>query len=119
MNIIDRHKEDAPIFAPDAFRLGDEEVEAPAGGAVMATRGTVHTYWNPRPEPARYVLFMPRRIVSIARRTATGPLDRIDSTSLCVPSRNSSAFSAFSSSANCGDVAHEATHFVCPNPGCA
>ena len=40
------------------FRLGDETVEAPAGGAVLAPRGTAHTYWNPRPEPARYLLVM-------------------------------------------------------------
>jgi hypothetical protein len=45
-----------------AFRLGDEEVEAPAGAAVLAERGTAHTYWNPRPEPARYVLAMTPRI---------------------------------------------------------
>jgi mannose-6-phosphate isomerase-like protein (cupin superfamily) len=44
------------------FRLGDDEVEAEAGGAVMAPRGTVHTFWNPRPEPARYLLVMTRRI---------------------------------------------------------
>src|SRR5919198_2857992 len=40
------------------FRLGDEAVEATAGGAVLAPRGTPHTYWNPRPEPARYLLVM-------------------------------------------------------------
>jgi mannose-6-phosphate isomerase-like protein (cupin superfamily) len=45
-----------------AFRLDDEDVEAPAGSAVLARRGTVHTYWNPRPEPARYVLAMTPRI---------------------------------------------------------
>ena len=44
------------------LRLGDETVEAPAGGAVLAPRGTVHTYWNPRPEPARYLLVMTARI---------------------------------------------------------
>jgi mannose-6-phosphate isomerase-like protein (cupin superfamily) len=44
------------------FRLGDDEVEAEAGDAVMAPRGTVHTFWNPRPEPARYLLVMTRRI---------------------------------------------------------
>ena len=44
------------------FRLGDETVEAPAGGAVLAPRGTVHSYWNPRPEPARYLLVMTARI---------------------------------------------------------
>jgi mannose-6-phosphate isomerase-like protein (cupin superfamily) len=47
------------------FRLGDEEVEAEAGGAVMAPRGTVHTFWNPRPEPCRYVLVMTARISAL------------------------------------------------------
>ena len=47
------------------FRLGDEEVEAPAGAAVIAPRGTVHTYWNPRPEPARYLLVMTERIAAL------------------------------------------------------
>jgi mannose-6-phosphate isomerase-like protein (cupin superfamily) len=44
------------------FRLGEDEVEAPAGGAALAPRGTPHTYWNPRPEPARYLLAMTPRI---------------------------------------------------------
>jgi mannose-6-phosphate isomerase-like protein (cupin superfamily) len=44
------------------FRLGDDEVEAAAGGAALARRGTPHTYWNPRPEPARYLLAMTPRI---------------------------------------------------------
>jgi mannose-6-phosphate isomerase-like protein (cupin superfamily) len=43
------------------FRLDDEEVEAQAGGAVIAVRGVAHTYWNPRPDPARYVLVMTTR----------------------------------------------------------
>jgi mannose-6-phosphate isomerase-like protein (cupin superfamily) len=47
------------------FRLGDEEVEAPAGGAVIAPRGTAHTYWNPRAEPARYVLVMTTTIAAL------------------------------------------------------
>jgi mannose-6-phosphate isomerase-like protein (cupin superfamily) len=54
------------------FRLGDEEVEAPAGGAVMAPHGTVHTYWNPRPEPARYLLAMPRRIADLIEALHAG-----------------------------------------------
>jgi uncharacterized cupin superfamily protein len=47
------------------FRLGDEEVEAHAGGAVIASAGTPHTYWNPRPEPARYLLVMTARIAAL------------------------------------------------------
>lgn len=47
------------------FRVGDEEVEASAGGAVLAPRGAPHTYWNPRPEPARYLLVMTARIAAL------------------------------------------------------
>lgn len=41
-----------------AFRLGDQEVQAPAGTAVFAPRGVPHTYWNPQPTAARYLLIM-------------------------------------------------------------
>jgi uncharacterized cupin superfamily protein len=47
------------------FRMGDDEVEATAGGAVIATRGTPHTYWNPRREPARYLLVMTATIAAL------------------------------------------------------
>ena len=47
------------------FRLDDVEVEAPAGGAVIAPRGTPHTYWNPRAEPARYLLVMTTTIAAL------------------------------------------------------
>lgn len=40
------------------FRVGDDEVEAAAGSAVIVPRGTVHTYWNPSAEPARYIIVM-------------------------------------------------------------
>jgi uncharacterized cupin superfamily protein len=40
------------------FRLGDEEIDAPAGSAVFAARGVPHTYWNPGKVTARYVLVM-------------------------------------------------------------
>lgn len=40
------------------FRVGDDVVEARAGSAVLAPRGTVHTYWNPSAEPARYLIVM-------------------------------------------------------------
>jgi mannose-6-phosphate isomerase-like protein (cupin superfamily) len=33
------------------FRLGEEEIEAPAGSAVLARRETPHTYWNARRRP--------------------------------------------------------------------
>ena len=47
------------------FRLDDVEVEASAGGAVIAPRGTPHTYWNPRAEPARYLLVMTATIAAL------------------------------------------------------
>jgi mannose-6-phosphate isomerase-like protein (cupin superfamily) len=40
------------------FRIGDEDVEAPAGSAVMVRRGTPHTFWNPGTEPTRFLLIM-------------------------------------------------------------
>ena len=39
-------------------RSGDEEIEAGAGAGVFVPRGKAHTYWNPRVEPARYLLIM-------------------------------------------------------------
>jgi mannose-6-phosphate isomerase-like protein (cupin superfamily) len=47
------------------FRLGDEQVEAHAGAAVVARRGIAHTYWNPRGEPARYLLVMTPAIAAL------------------------------------------------------
>lgn len=42
-------------------RVGEHDVEVPAGGAVIVPGGTPHTFWNRRPEPARYVLVMGAR----------------------------------------------------------
>jgi mannose-6-phosphate isomerase-like protein (cupin superfamily) len=47
------------------FRLGDDEVVAEAGSAVMARCGTPHTYWNAGAEEAEYLLVMPPRIASL------------------------------------------------------
>ncbi len=41
-----------------AFRLGEQEIEAPAGSAVFAPRGVPHTYWNPQTTRVRYLLIM-------------------------------------------------------------
>jgi mannose-6-phosphate isomerase-like protein (cupin superfamily) len=46
-------------------RLAERDVEIPAGGAVLAPRGTPHTYWNPSPKPARYLLVMTPRISAL------------------------------------------------------
>ena len=46
-------------------RVGTEEVQAKAGSAVLVPRGTPHTYWNPGPGPARYLLVMTSNIYSL------------------------------------------------------
>jgi mannose-6-phosphate isomerase-like protein (cupin superfamily) len=43
-------------------RVGKEVVEAGAGSAVFVPRGTPHTYWNPGPDPDRYLLVMTTNI---------------------------------------------------------
>jgi mannose-6-phosphate isomerase-like protein (cupin superfamily) len=45
-----------------SFLLDGQEIEASAGSAVMVPRGVAHTWWNPAPEPARYLIFMTSRI---------------------------------------------------------
>lgn len=43
------------------IRVGDEVVEAPAGSAVFGPKGVPHTFSNPAPSPARYLLVMQPR----------------------------------------------------------
>jgi mannose-6-phosphate isomerase-like protein (cupin superfamily) len=38
------------------FQFGTREFDAPAGAGVVLPRGTAHTFWNPGPGPARYLL---------------------------------------------------------------
>jgi mannose-6-phosphate isomerase-like protein (cupin superfamily) len=47
------------------FRLGDEEIEAGAGSAVLARRGTPHTFRNAGPTEATYLLVMTPRIAEL------------------------------------------------------
>jgi uncharacterized cupin superfamily protein len=46
-------------------QAGENEIEAGAGSAVLVPRGTSHTYWNPGPGPARYLLIMTPNIFSL------------------------------------------------------
>jgi mannose-6-phosphate isomerase-like protein (cupin superfamily) len=39
-------------------RVGDEEHDVPAGAAVIGPSGLAHTFWNPDPVPARYLIVM-------------------------------------------------------------
>ena len=44
---------------------GENEIEAHAGSAVLAPRGTPHTYWNPGPGPLRYLLIMTPNVFAL------------------------------------------------------
>jgi mannose-6-phosphate isomerase-like protein (cupin superfamily) len=46
-------------------RVGDEQVEVAAGGAAIVPGGVAHTFWNPSPEPARFVLVMGARTYAL------------------------------------------------------
>ena len=50
------------------FRLAGERREARPGSAVLARRGTPHTYWNAGASEARYLLVMTPRIACSHRR---------------------------------------------------
>jgi Cupin domain len=39
-------------------RIGDDDFDVPAGAAVVGPHGVPHTFWNPDPAPARYVIVM-------------------------------------------------------------
>lgn len=70
-------------------KMGDDVVEAGAGAAVIAPRGTPHTYWNPDPTPVRYLLIMTSTIYQLIQaihattdrspQTMTALFERFDS----------------------------------------
>jgi len=47
------------------IQMGESVVEARAGSGVLVLRGTPHTYWNPGPEPTRYLLIMTANIYQL------------------------------------------------------
>ncbi len=47
------------------FRVGDEELEAGPGDAVLVPRGTPHSYWNAWRGRTRYVLVMGPRTAAL------------------------------------------------------
>jgi mannose-6-phosphate isomerase-like protein (cupin superfamily) len=62
------HEDDEAWYVVEGalvVRVADDDVPVPAGGAVLVPRGTPHTYWNPEPAPARYVLVMTPRIEAL------------------------------------------------------
>jgi mannose-6-phosphate isomerase-like protein (cupin superfamily) len=59
------------------FQVGDEEVEAETGRAVVVSAGTAHSYWNALPGRARYVIVMgPETAALVDAIHAMAPFDR-------------------------------------------
>jgi mannose-6-phosphate isomerase-like protein (cupin superfamily) len=50
------------------FRLGDTVIEAGRGGAVLARRGTPHTYWNAGDTEAKYLLVMTPQVAELVEQ---------------------------------------------------
>lgn len=62
------HRDDEAWYVLEGtlrVRVDDEIHELSAGSGVLAPRGTVHTFWNPRPEPVRYLIVMTANIQAI------------------------------------------------------
>jgi mannose-6-phosphate isomerase-like protein (cupin superfamily) len=57
------------------FRVGDQERVVAAGDSLLVTRGTPHSYWNPSPAPARYLLVMTPRIHALIETLHSGERD--------------------------------------------
>jgi mannose-6-phosphate isomerase-like protein (cupin superfamily) len=47
------------------FSRGDEQLEAPAGSAVLVPRGVVHTYWNAGGSRCRYLIVLTPRLAAL------------------------------------------------------
>ena len=54
------------------FQIDDERREVPAGGAILVTRGTRHSFWNASSEPARYLLVMTPRLHHLIQALHSG-----------------------------------------------
>jgi mannose-6-phosphate isomerase-like protein (cupin superfamily) len=68
------HRDDEAWFVLEGalcVQSGEERVELAAGAAVLVPRGTPHTYWNPGPEPVRYLLIMTPRIHRLIQQIHT------------------------------------------------
>ena len=57
------------------FQVGEEERVVEAGDSILVERGTPHSYWNPGPEPANYVLVMTPRIHALIGALHSGERD--------------------------------------------
>jgi hypothetical protein len=48
-------------------QVGEQEFDATAGSGVLLPKGIAHTFWNPGPEPARYLLIARPRTAALLR----------------------------------------------------
>jgi uncharacterized cupin superfamily protein len=59
------HADDEAFYVLEgslSFDLDSAIVSVDAGGAVMIPKGTAHTWWNPSPQPCRYLILMTRQV---------------------------------------------------------
>jgi mannose-6-phosphate isomerase-like protein (cupin superfamily) len=54
------------------FTVADEERLVEAGSSLLVERGTPHSYWNPGPGEARYLLVMTPRIHALIEALHSG-----------------------------------------------
>jgi hypothetical protein len=93
------HRDDEAWYVLEGVlcvRVGEESVELGPGAGVLVPRGTAHTYWNPGPGPARYLLLMTPTILRLIdglhalpnreRATVAALFERCYSTLLDFPS---------------------------------
>ena len=65
---LHHHPEDEAWYVLEgtlAIRAGEHVHQISAGGAVIVPGGTAHTFWNPRPDPARYLLITGARTFAL------------------------------------------------------
>ncbi|WP_233532181.1 cupin domain-containing protein [Paenibacillus alkalitolerans] len=62
------HKDDEAWYVLEGtlgFKVGESVIEAGANQSVVVPRETPHTYWNPKPGDARYLIIMTSKIRSL------------------------------------------------------
>ena len=47
------------------FQFGTQEFDAPKGSGVLLSHGTAHTFWNPGPDPVRYLIIARPKTVAL------------------------------------------------------
>jgi mannose-6-phosphate isomerase-like protein (cupin superfamily) len=65
---LHRHEEAEAWYVLEGtlcVRIAKQVSEIKAGGAVIVPGDTAHTYWNPAPDPARYLLVMGPRTYAL------------------------------------------------------